>query len=210
MPLSEHVYCVAIAFKITELVEQRICIEFCVKLEHSSGETIWMIQKAATMGNWWLAASSQQCACLRVSSHAEFFGGTSNHPGDSAPYSPDLASCDFWHFPKVKSPLKGKTFQTIDEIQENMAGQLMVIGRTVWGPRVPIVKGTEASLSCVQCSLYLVSCSINVPFSYYMVGYLLDRLQIPAFLEECLAHYRPLVNICWIYKQTNIRRFTRI
>ena len=37
MPLSEHVYCVAIAFKMTEWVEQRICIRFCVKLEHSSG-----------------------------------------------------------------------------------------------------------------------------------------------------------------------------
>ena len=47
------------------------------------------------------------------------------------PYSPDLALCNFWLFPKLKSPLKGKGFQTIDEIQENMTGQLMVIGRTV-------------------------------------------------------------------------------
>ena len=52
MPLSEHVYCVAVAFKMTEQVEQRICIKFCIKLEHSSAETIWMIQKAAAMGNW--------------------------------------------------------------------------------------------------------------------------------------------------------------
>ena len=46
MPLSEHVYCVAIAFKMTEWVQQWICILFCIKLEHSSAETIWMIQKA--------------------------------------------------------------------------------------------------------------------------------------------------------------------
>ena len=52
MPLSEHVYCVAITFKMTEQVEQRICIKFCIKLEHSSVETIQMIQKAAAMGNW--------------------------------------------------------------------------------------------------------------------------------------------------------------
>ena len=45
MPLSEHVYCVALTFQMTELVEQRICITFCVKLEHSSMETIHMIQK---------------------------------------------------------------------------------------------------------------------------------------------------------------------
>ena len=44
--MSEHVYCVAVTFKMTELVEQRICITFCIKLEHSSVETIWMTQKA--------------------------------------------------------------------------------------------------------------------------------------------------------------------
>ena len=52
MPLSEQVYCVTIAFKMTEQVEQQICIKFYIKLEHSSTETIWMIQKAAAMGNW--------------------------------------------------------------------------------------------------------------------------------------------------------------
>ena len=50
--MSERVYCVAITFKMTERVEQRICIEFCVKLEHSSMETIQMIQKSTAMGNW--------------------------------------------------------------------------------------------------------------------------------------------------------------
>ena len=55
MLLSEHVYCVAITFKMTEGVEQWICIKFCFKLEHSAAETIHMIQKATAMGNWWLA-----------------------------------------------------------------------------------------------------------------------------------------------------------
>ena len=47
------------------------------------------------------------------------------------PYSPDLVPCDFWLFPKLKSPLKGKRFHTVNEIQENTTGQLMVTGRTV-------------------------------------------------------------------------------
>ena len=80
------------------------------------------------------------------------------------PYSPDLVPWDFWllDFPKLKSPLKGKSFHTVDEIQGNMMGQLTVTGRIVWGPKVPTLKGTEVSLFYVQCFLYLVSSSINV------------------------------------------------
>ena len=37
---------------------------------------------------------------------------------------------NFWLFPKLKSLLKGKGFQTIDETQENTTGQLMAIVRT--------------------------------------------------------------------------------
>ena len=127
--LSDYMYCVAVTFKMIELVEQQqICIKFCIKLEHSSMETIQMIQKATAMGNWWLAASTRQHACSCIISCAEFFGKTSNHPGDSAPpHSPDLAPYHFWLFPKLKSPLKGKRFQTIDEIQENTLGPLMAI-----------------------------------------------------------------------------------
>ena len=32
-------------------------------------------------------------------------------------YSPYLVPCNFWLFPKLKSPLKGKRFQTIYEIE---------------------------------------------------------------------------------------------
>ena len=43
--MSEHLYCVTITFKITERVQQGICIKFCIKLKLSSGETVQMIQK---------------------------------------------------------------------------------------------------------------------------------------------------------------------
>ena len=121
-------------------------------------ETIWMIQKAAAVGNWWLAASSRQCACSCIMSHAEFFGETSNHLGDTAHLQPRFGTLWLLTFPKLKSPLKGKRFQTIGEIQENT----MVTGRTVWGPKLPTLKGIEESLPYVQCFLYLVSSSINV------------------------------------------------
>lgn len=33
------------------------------------------------------------------------------------PYSPDLAPCDFFLFPKIKTMLKGRRFTTVSEIQ---------------------------------------------------------------------------------------------
>jgi hypothetical protein len=33
------------------------------------------------------------------------------------PYSPDLAPCDFFLFPKMKLKLKGRRFGTIEEIE---------------------------------------------------------------------------------------------
>ena len=52
MPLSEHVYCVAVALKMTEQVEQQIYIKFYIKLKNAFMETVRVIQKAAAMGNW--------------------------------------------------------------------------------------------------------------------------------------------------------------
>ena len=104
MLLSEHVYCEAVAFKMTEWVEQRICIKFWITLEYFSAETIWMIQKAAAMDNWWLAASPQQCACSWISSPTQFFGNTSNHPGESSPLQPRFGSLRLLAFPKAKVP----------------------------------------------------------------------------------------------------------
>ena len=57
------------------------------------------------------SASSRQCSCPFYSVRAGFSGKASHHPGLSAPsYSPDLAPCDFWLFPNLKSPLKGRRF----------------------------------------------------------------------------------------------------
>ena len=151
MPLSEHVYCVAITFKVTEWVEQRICIRFCIKLEHSSMETIWMIQKAAAMGDWQLHHDT---------SSAEFFCETSNHPGDSAPYSP--GTLQLLAFPQTKVTFEREETSDCWWDSGKYDGQLMVIGRTVWGPKVPTLKGTDGSSFYIQCVLYLVSSSINV------------------------------------------------
>ena len=101
------------------------------------------------------------------------------------PCNPDLVPCDFWLFPKLKSPLKGKRFQDLNESQENTMGQLMATARTGWGPEVPTLKGIVMSLSHVQYFLYLVSSSININvyFSYGMAEYFLDRLYKTSFID---------------------------
>ena len=156
MSLSKHVYCVAVAFKLTEQVEKWSYIKFCVKLEHSCIETIWMIQKTAAMGNWWLAALSQQCAHSCITSHAEIFGKTSNHPGDSAPLQSRFDALWLLAFPKSKITFKREEISDHWWDSGKYDGWLMVIERTVWGPKVPALKGTEASLSYVQSFFYLV------------------------------------------------------
>ena len=90
------------------------------------------------------------------------FEKTSSHPGDSVPLLPRFGALWLLAFPKTKSPLKGKRFQTNNGIQGNMMGQLIAIGTIVWGPNVLTLNGSEVSLFYVQCFLYLVFSSINV------------------------------------------------
>ena len=41
------------------------------------------------------------------------------------PYSPDVAPADFYLFPKLKTPMKGKHFATIEEIKEKSKQKLL-------------------------------------------------------------------------------------
>jgi hypothetical protein len=50
----------------------------------------------------------------------EFVAKKSTTKMDHPPYSPNLAHCDFWHFPKLKHALKGQRFADIPDIQRNM------------------------------------------------------------------------------------------
>jgi hypothetical protein len=46
------------------------------------------------------------------------------------PYSPDLAPCDFFLFPKMKSKLKRRSFQDVTEIQEQSLTVLHAIPKS--------------------------------------------------------------------------------
>jgi histone-lysine N-methyltransferase SETMAR len=50
----------------------------------------------------------------------EFLAKNSITKMDHPPYSPDLAPCDFWLFPKLKNALKGQRLADLSDIQHNM------------------------------------------------------------------------------------------
>ncbi|XP_011863617.1 PREDICTED: putative uncharacterized protein FLJ37770 [Vollenhovia emeryi] len=48
------------------------------------------------------------------------------------PYSPDLASCDFFLFPKLKRPMKGRRYATIEEIKTASKEELNKIKKRIF------------------------------------------------------------------------------
>lgn len=49
-----------------------------------------------------------------------------------APYSPDMAPCDFFLFPKLKLALRGKHFETVEVIKENSQRELKAITKSAY------------------------------------------------------------------------------
>jgi hypothetical protein len=52
-----------------------------------------------------------------------------------APYSPGMAPCDFWLFPKLKMPLKGARFESREDIMPNATTQLNTITKGAFQKR---------------------------------------------------------------------------
>ena len=120
-------------------------------------ETIWVTQRAAAMGNWWLAVSPWQRKHSCVLSHAEVFGKTSNHPGDSAPLQPKFGTLQLRAFPKTKI-----TFDR-EEISDYRWGSGKYNGGNWWG----LGELCEVSRCLlwgvtVLCTMFLIPSSINV------------------------------------------------
>ena len=46
---------------------------------------------------------------------------------DHPPYSPDLAPCDYFLFPKLKGTIKGTHFEGVDDIKANVTAYLKTI-----------------------------------------------------------------------------------
>ena len=157
----------AIALKTTEPVEQWICIKLCVKLEHSSVETIEMIQKGTAMGNV-IGSFNTTMHLLIHHTYCRVFAETSNHPGDSDPLRPRFGALQLLDFLKTKI-----TFER-EEIQENTMRQRL--GELCKVPRCLLWRWLRH-----HCPMYNVSCIFFnkcLYFPFYMTGYIWDRPHI--------------------------------
>ena len=153
MPLSEHVYCVAIVFKMTEWVEQRICIKFYVKLELSSTETIQMIQKAAAMANWWLAASLWRVPLTHRISCRVFWQNVKScsclSPPTAQMWHPVTSGCS----QNSNHLWKGRDFRPSVRFRKIRWGSWWWLGELCEGPRCLIWRGLRH-----HCLMYNVCC----------------------------------------------------
>ena len=161
-------------------------------------ETIQMSQKPAVMNNWWLAASSQQRTHSCITSRAEFFGKTSNHPSDSVPLRPRFGALRLLAFSKTKTTFereeisvyghttlkapdlvwKGRDFRPVESWWDS--GKYNTAADGYWENCVrsqgAYFKG-DWSIT-VLCTMFLVSSIFFTKclyFSYYIAGYFLDR-----------------------------------
>ena len=134
-----------------------------------------MTQKASAMGNWSLVASLLQCTCSCITSCADFFAETSDHPGNSALLQSRFVALWLLAFHKTKITFEreefsdhqwdsGKYNRAADGDWENYVRSQSSYFEGDWG-------------IIVLCTVFLVSCiSFNkcLYFSYYIAGYLLD------------------------------------
>jgi len=78
-----------------------------------------MEKMTRNVGQWQLVPSPQQCLCPHSLECVVVFDKKNNmtvnpHP----PYSPDLAPCDFFLFPRMKGQTKGKHFDDVSEVKK--------------------------------------------------------------------------------------------
>ena len=77
------------------------------------------------INSWFLHHANAQSHTALVL--RDYFVKNSTHIIPQPSYSSDLAPCDFWLLPKLKKPLRGTRFKSIDEIKAKTKKALMPI-----------------------------------------------------------------------------------
>ena len=147
------------------------------------------------MGKWILAASLKQRTHSCITSHAEFFSETSNHPGDSARFG------TLWRLAFLKTKI---TFER-EEISDYGwdSGKYNRAADGNWENCVRS-QGTylEGDRGVIFLCTFLVSYIFFnkcLYFSYYMAGYLLDRPYLYIYLLNLILWHLSIDQIACKY-----------
>ena len=214
MPLSEHMYCVSIAFKMTEYSNESASnfalreawTLFCRNcLDDSKGHSCGQL----VTGSFITMHLLHHVLCWD-------FGETANHPGESAPFQPRFGTLWLLAYPQTKI-----TFDR-EEISECQSVRFREIQWGSWWQLGELYEVSRCLLEgdwglTVLCTMFLVPCiffSKCLYFSYYTAGCLLDRPHMPLrkkkmILAKCLtlrgAYFSEMLK-CEKYRSEYFRR----
>ena len=129
--------------------ERRVLLQYSSPSERGhSAKMTWTVARGQLAAPWW------QCT-LSPSTRNAFLAHNSIITLPYPPYSPDLAPCDFFLFPKMKLQIKGHLFDRVEEIQGGFAERSWYASRTGLLARVPAVAtALESMCRCTRGLLW--------------------------------------------------------
>ena len=154
MRLNEHVYRVAVTFKMTERVEQWIRITFCVKLEHCLCGKYFDDAEGRSYGQQVIASFITTVHLLVHHVLCRVFRWNIKSPR----WLPRFGALRLLAFPKTKITFE-RDFRLLMRFRKIQWGSWWWLGELCEVPRCPLWRG----LRC-HCPMYnvLISSSINV------------------------------------------------
>ena len=183
MLLCEHVYCVAVTFKMTERMEPEICISFWVKLEHSLWKLFGWFRRPQlwATGDWQLHHDNAPAHASHLV-HSFLVKHQITQVTQPLLPQPRFGTLQLLAFPKIKITFEreeiadlwwdsGKYDRAADGNWENCVRSQDAYSEGDWGV-------------IVLCTMFLVYCiffSKCFYFSYHMAEYLLHRPHVFPF-----------------------------
>ncbi len=70
-----------------------------------------------TAGNWWFQQDNAPAHVSNLALEYLHKVDMAERLWDHPPYSPDLAPCNFWAFPTLKSHIKGHRFESLEDLK---------------------------------------------------------------------------------------------
>ena len=159
-------------------VEQWICIKYCVKLEYLHGNYL-EDSEGHSYGQLLIGSFITTMCLLMHPISCRAFCKTTNRPGDSTPLHPWFGTLRLLAFPKTKITFERK--ETSDLWWDSGEYDGAADGNWETCVRSLGAHFEEDWEVIVLCTMFLISSSINIYFSYYMAGYRLDIPHIPSF-----------------------------